>query len=90
MQTPSHVINEANDSEHACVNKGDLVLGSSYVAVINDDVWWPGLVQSVTEDSAVISFMIPLKNENKFNWPEPCQIEIVKISEILAFIQCVS
>lgn len=83
-------LSHSNDSEPAAyVNKVDLVPGSSYVAVIYDDVWWPGLVQSVTEDSAVISFMMPLKTENKFKWPKKSQIEIVKISEILAVIQCV-
>lgn len=90
VQESSDLLNETNDSEPAAyVNKVDLVPGSSYVAVIYDDVWWPGLVQSVTEDSAVISFMMPLKTENKFKWPKKSQIEIVKISEILAVIQCV-
>lgn len=63
-----------------------IVAGSTYAAVVYDDVWWPGLVQKVVGDIATISFMTP-KSQNKFQWPRRSQIETVRCDEILTILQ---
>jgi hypothetical protein len=61
--------------------------GSTYVAVIYDDVWWPGLVQAVNQETnkVAIRFMCP-KPTNKFMWPSKEQIEELHLSEILCVL----
>ena len=59
--------------------------GSTFVAVIYDDQWWPGLVQAIRDETAVISFMVPQKN-CRFKWPRKHQIEEVPVGEILTVL----
>ena len=62
---------------------------STYVAVINDNVWWLGLVQSVDKESkkVKVNFMIPKAN-NVFSWPPDSkpQRDELDLKEILCVI----
>jgi len=68
------------------VTEQEIIPGWTYVAVIYDDRWWPGVVQSLSEQKAVISFMVP-QGQNKFKWPKKQQIEEVPLCEMLAILK---
>ena len=46
-----------------------IIPGATYVAVIYDDRWWPGVIQRMSEQKAVLSFIVP-QEPNKFKWPK--------------------
>ena len=60
---------------------------NQWVAVIYDDVWWPGVIQAVHEErgSYKINFMKPV-GDNKFIWPEEIDVAQVSQAEILQYI----
>jgi hypothetical protein len=71
------------------VQMDDITVMSTYVAVIYDNAWWPGLVQSMDKQSnkAKITFMIP-KGKNIFSWPPDSkpQRDELDLKEILCVI----
>ena len=68
------------------VTEQDITPGSTYVAVIYDDKWWPGIVQNFHQQKAVITFMLP-QGQNRFKWPRKQQIEEVPLCEVLAVLK---
>ena len=68
------------------VTEQDITPGSTYVAVIYDDKWWPGIVQNFHQQKAVITFMLP-QGQNRFKWPRKQQIEEVPLCEVLAMLK---
>lgn len=60
------------------------VIGS-WVAVIYDQAWWPGMVEKLEDAMAVINFMKPT-GRNKFVWPTKVETDTILYPEILCSI----
>lgn len=68
------------------------VVAGDWVAVIYDDQWWPGTVDSVsTDDEITVSFMKPVA-KNKFIWRQDSNgkcidTDVVPTTEVLAKLE---
>jgi hypothetical protein len=67
------------------VQPNEIVVGSTYVAVIYNDVWWPGIVERLNGHSAHINFMIP-QGKNKYIWPSKAQQDDLNLHEVLCIL----
>lgn len=55
---------------------------SDWVAVLYDDQWWPGNVDTIDNDHLIITFMKPV-GVNKFIWPSiPVKDKILKLTRL--------
>lgn len=75
-------------SQNSGIQLSDIVPGSTYIAVIYDDVWWPGLVHGVNQETnkIAISFMCQ-KSRNRFMWPSKEQVAELPPCEILCVLE---
>lgn len=58
----------------------------SWVAVIYDNSWWPGVVESLQDAVATINFMKPQSGKNRFSWSLKEEKDQIPINEILCIL----
>ena len=59
----------------------------TWVAVIYDNDWFPGIVEEVADDGKIkIKFMKPISG-NKFAWPTKPDVDVIPSEDILAKLQ---
>ena len=62
----------------------------SWVAVIYDNDWWPGKVESLEDGAAAINFMMPqpgaTPGANRFIWPQKQELDRLPVEELLCVL----